>query len=206
MTQWWWRHWNDVITIFLKFDFVIISLKNHNLAKYGTLCHQYWTLRGAGSGELLALGNFRKYTTKIVHFRHVLAKILPKNLKQHFDWGAQSRKRVEQFWWICPNVQNKIFQINNGVLFFKKKGVFTKIYPFFLIGLVQSLKKKSSPKFSAQIISNLLEFISSGWQGGSLTRRPKRSHRCFLVEVPWQINMYRYLNIKKKKTVAAVCR
>jgi len=24
--------------------------------------------------------------------------------------------------------------------------------------------------------------------GGSLTRRPKRSHRCLLVKVPWQIN------------------
>jgi len=27
------HHWNDVITDFLNFDFVIISLKNHNLAK-----------------------------------------------------------------------------------------------------------------------------------------------------------------------------
>jgi len=26
--------------------------------------------------------------------------------------------------------------------------------------------------------------------GGSLTRRPKRSLRCFLVEVSWQINEY----------------
>jgi len=24
-----------------------------------------------------------------VHFRHVSAKIQPKNLKQHFDWGAR---------------------------------------------------------------------------------------------------------------------
>jgi len=26
--------------------------------------------------------------------------------------------------------------------------------------------------------------------GGSLSRRPKRSLRCLLVEVPWQINVY----------------
>jgi len=24
-----------------------------------------------------------------MHFRHILAKIQPKNLKQHFDWGAR---------------------------------------------------------------------------------------------------------------------
>jgi len=30
--------------------------------------------------------------------------------------------------------------------------------------------------------------------GGSLTRRPKRSLRCLLVELPWQINGY--LNLK----------
>jgi len=30
--------------------------------------------------------------------------------------------------------------------------------------------------------------------GGSLTRRPKRSFRCLLVEVPWQINEYLNLN------------
>jgi len=31
--------------------------------------------------------------------------------------------------------------------------------------------------------------------GGSLTRRPKRSLRCLLVEVPWQINEYLNLHL-----------
>jgi len=29
----------------------------------------------------LALGEFRKFVTKIIHFRHISAKIQPKNLK-----------------------------------------------------------------------------------------------------------------------------
>jgi len=32
-------------------------------------------LRGAGGGEPQALGNFLKFVTKIVHFRHILGKI-----------------------------------------------------------------------------------------------------------------------------------
>jgi len=55
---------NDIITDCFKFDFVTISLKNHNLVKSP---------------------NFRSPILKI---RHISAKIQPKNLKQHFDWGA----------------------------------------------------------------------------------------------------------------------
>jgi len=32
-----------------------------------------------------------------------------------------------------------------------------------------------------------------------LTRRPKRSLRCLLVEVPWQINVYLNLSTRRKK-------
>jgi len=59
---WWhfrWRNGNDDITIFLKFNFVIISLKKHNLAKSRSFMSPiYWMLRGAGGGDRLALGNF----------------------------------------------------------------------------------------------------------------------------------------------------
>jgi len=49
----------DVITIFLKFDFVIVSLKIHNLAKSRNFMSPILKeLRGAGDGEPLALGNF----------------------------------------------------------------------------------------------------------------------------------------------------
>jgi len=41
----------------------------------------------------------------------------------------------------------------------------TKIFPNFLIELGWSLKKTSSPKFNARIISNLHEFISCGERG-----------------------------------------
>jgi len=37
---------------------------------------------------------------------------------------------------------------------------------------------------------------------GSLTRRPKRSHRCLLVEVPWQINEQVLSNIDFLNAVA----
>jgi len=52
VTYWWWRH-----NYFLKFDFVIISLKNHNCwPNHGTSGHQYRRLR-----------SFCKFVTKIVH-------------------------------------------------------------------------------------------------------------------------------------------
>jgi len=41
--------------------------------------------KDTGGEELPALGNFKKFVTKIVHFRHVSAKIESKNLKIHFD-------------------------------------------------------------------------------------------------------------------------
>jgi len=34
---------------------------------------------GDGGGGLLALGDFRKFVTKIMHFTHISAKIRPKN-------------------------------------------------------------------------------------------------------------------------------
>jgi len=67
---------NDVITDFLKFDFVIISSKKQNLA----------TSRNFKSpkSKVNGLGDFFKFVTKIM----ISAKIQPKNLKQLFDWGA----------------------------------------------------------------------------------------------------------------------
>jgi len=41
-----------------KFDFIIISLKNYNLAKLRNFSHQNRKLRGAGDGEFPALGEF----------------------------------------------------------------------------------------------------------------------------------------------------
>jgi len=37
-----------------------------------------------------ALGDFWKFVTKLMHFRHIVAKIQSKNLKQHFDWGGEA--------------------------------------------------------------------------------------------------------------------
>jgi len=77
-----WRHnW------FFKFDFFIISLKIHKLAKSRNFKYQYWRLNGAGVG---ALGNFLKFVTKTMHFRHVSANIQPKNVKRRFDWGERA--------------------------------------------------------------------------------------------------------------------
>jgi len=43
-------------------------------------------LRDAEGRESPALDDFCKFVTKIMHFRHILAKIQLQNLKQHFDW------------------------------------------------------------------------------------------------------------------------
>jgi len=51
--------------------------------------HQNRRLRGAGGGKPPALGDFWKFVTKIMHFRHISAKFQAKNLKHHFDWGAR---------------------------------------------------------------------------------------------------------------------
>jgi len=81
-----WHNDHDVIPDFLKFNFVVISLKKQNLATH-VKGHQNRRLRGAGGGEYAGLGDFWKFVTKTMHFRHISAKIQPKNLKQHFDWG-----------------------------------------------------------------------------------------------------------------------
>jgi len=75
--------------IFLKFDFVITNLKQNlaTLAHHITSGYQNRRLKGAGGGEHQMLGNFLRFVTKIMYFRHILAKIQPKNLK-HFDWGG----------------------------------------------------------------------------------------------------------------------
>jgi len=65
-----WRHNYN-----LKFDFVIISFKTTLWPNHGTSSHQYWRLRGAGDRKPPALGDFWKFVTKIVHFKHILAKI-----------------------------------------------------------------------------------------------------------------------------------
>jgi len=55
--------------------------------------------------------------------------------------GVVWRRKAKQFGgarWICPNVQNNIRRISKCVL---QKKVFTKIFLFFLICLVWSLKK-----------------------------------------------------------------
>jgi len=38
--------------------------------------------------KIEALGDFKKFVTKVMYFRHILAKIQHKNLKQRFDWGV----------------------------------------------------------------------------------------------------------------------
>jgi len=45
-------------------------------------------IKGRWGGEPPALGDFLKFVAKTMHFRHISAKIQPKNLKQHIDWGA----------------------------------------------------------------------------------------------------------------------
>jgi len=56
---------NDIITTFLKFDFVTISFKNHYLAKSRNF--RSLILRGAEGGKPLALGDFGKFVTENRH-------------------------------------------------------------------------------------------------------------------------------------------
>jgi len=66
-----WRH-----TDFFEVWFPHNLLKIHNLAKHVTLGHQNWMkVKGAGGREPTALGNFWKFVTKTMHFRHNLNKI-----------------------------------------------------------------------------------------------------------------------------------
>jgi len=72
-----------VIIDFLKFDFVKINLKKHNLAKLHNFSSPKLKIKGRWGRRAPALGDFWK---NILHFRHISAKIQLKNLKQHFDW------------------------------------------------------------------------------------------------------------------------
>jgi len=73
----------------------IISLKSHILAKSRNFRSQKSKVKECW--RTLSLGNFRKFVAKITHFRHISAKIQPKNLKvvllvlssarQHIDLG-----------------------------------------------------------------------------------------------------------------------
>jgi len=70
MTSLKWRHnW------FFKFDFVIISLKKQTLPCHVTSGHQTQRLRSVVGGEPPTFGDFWKFVTKIMHFRHISAKI-----------------------------------------------------------------------------------------------------------------------------------
>jgi len=57
-------HWNHVITHFLKFDFVIISLKKHNLGKSRNFRSPKSRVRSFGGVESLALDGFEKLLLK----------------------------------------------------------------------------------------------------------------------------------------------
>jgi len=90
----------DVITmtselIFSNFNFVIISLKNHNLAKSHYFRHQNRRLSGAGGSPTPALGDFFIFVTEIMQFRHISAEkseicsmLVLSNARQYFDWRA----------------------------------------------------------------------------------------------------------------------
>jgi len=80
------------------FDIVIISLKNHHyLSKSRNFRSPTSKERRRWWRRAPALSNFLKSTvTKIMHFRHISAKIHPKilnlfiliNARQRFDWGG----------------------------------------------------------------------------------------------------------------------
>jgi len=98
-----WRH-----NCICKFDFVIISLKKHNLGKphnfrspISKVKERCWVRKAAGCGELLGAEScwVRRATMQrlaifenlllIMHFRHISAKIQTKNLKLvHYQFLA----------------------------------------------------------------------------------------------------------------------
>jgi len=93
------RHWNDVITNFLKFDLVIISLKNHNLAKSRNFRSPILKIKQLWERK----SRLVKFVTKIMHFSHISAKIQHKNQKQHVDWGGRGAEQA--IWtplWLRP--------------------------------------------------------------------------------------------------------
>jgi len=72
----------------VKFDFVIISLKNHNLPKLRNFSSPKLKIKGHWRRRAPSAWRFLKFFSKIMHFRHISAKIKLKNLKQRFDWGG----------------------------------------------------------------------------------------------------------------------
>jgi len=94
----WWRHLVDVMAMTSQkwrhnwFFWRSISSqsawKTTIWTNHVTLSHQYGRLRDAGGGEHSAFCDFWKFVSEIMHFRHISAKIQPKNLKEHFDWGG----------------------------------------------------------------------------------------------------------------------
>jgi len=94
VTSFGWRNGDDV-TKWRHNSFFGVRFRHNQLKKttvwsnHVTLGQQYWRLRGAGSGNPPVLGDSWKFVTKIMHFRHVSAKIQPKNLKQDFDLGER---------------------------------------------------------------------------------------------------------------------
>jgi len=71
----------------LKFDFVIIRLKNHKLAKLRNFSSQKLKIKERWGRRAPRAWRFLK-VTKIMHFRHISAKIQLKYLKQTFGWGG----------------------------------------------------------------------------------------------------------------------
>jgi len=63
------------------FDFVIISLKNHNLATLDNFGSPKSNVMGAEGEEPSVLGNLKKLVSKTMHFRQIPDKIQLKNLK-----------------------------------------------------------------------------------------------------------------------------
>jgi len=72
----------------LEFDFVIISLKKHNLATLRNFGSPKSEIKGRWGGEPPALGDFKKFVTKIMHFRHISVKNLAPKLKTTFRLGG----------------------------------------------------------------------------------------------------------------------
>jgi len=59
----------------LMFDLFIISFKNHHLAKSQNFKSPILKIKRRWDRNAPALCDFRKFVTKIVHFRHISAKI-----------------------------------------------------------------------------------------------------------------------------------
>jgi len=70
----WWHNW------FFKVRFRHNQLKRHNLAKSRNFRWPTSKFRAAGGAEPPTIVRFWRFVTKVMHFRHILAKVQTKNL------------------------------------------------------------------------------------------------------------------------------